>query len=70
MPAVDASRRRNENALYIFAGRGLHVLAWRRNVASHILDTLVAGGNVQANVVAMAAILSGDCGVPRAAQEP
>ena len=27
------------------------------NAASHILDTLVAGGNVQANVVAMAAIM-------------
>ena len=51
---VDASRRRNENALYIF---GLGVAFMFCGMASHILDTLVAGGNVQANVVAMAAIL-------------
>ena len=56
---VDASRRRNENALYIF-GLGVAFLFCGMalgNAASHILDTLVAGGNVQANVVAMAAIL-------------
>ena len=56
---VDASRRRNENALYIF-GLGVAFMFCGMalgNAASHILDTLVAGGNVQANVVAMAAIL-------------
>lgn len=56
---VDASRHRNENALYIF-GLGVAFMFCGMalgNAASHILDTLVAGGNVQANVVAMAAIL-------------
>lgn len=56
---VDASRRRNENALYIF-GLGVAFMFCGMalgNAASHILDTLVADGNVQANVVAMAAIL-------------
>lgn len=56
---VDASRRRNENALYIF-GLGVAFMFCGMalgNAASHILDSLVAGGNVQANVVAMAAIL-------------
>ena len=56
---VDASRRRNENALYVF-GLGVAFMFCGMalgNAASHILDTLVAGGNVQANVVAMAAIL-------------
>lgn len=56
---VDASRRRNENAPYIF-GLGVAFMFCGMalgNAASHILDTLVAGGNVQANVVAMAAIL-------------
>lgn len=56
---VDASRRRNENALYIF-GLGVAFMFCGMalgNAASHILDTLVAGRNVQANVVAMAAIL-------------
>lgn len=56
---VDASRRRNENALYIF-GLGVAFMFCGMalgNAASHILDTLVAGGNAQANVVAMAAIL-------------
>lgn len=56
---VDASRRRNENALYIFGLGVAFVFCGMAlgNAASHILDTLVAGGNVQANVVAMAAIL-------------
>ena len=56
---VDASRRRNENALYIF-GLGVAFMFCGMalgNAASHILDTLVSSGNVQANVVAMAAIL-------------
>ena len=56
---VDASRRRNENALYIF-GLGVAFMFCGMalgNAASHTLDSLVAGGNVQANVVAMAAIL-------------
>ena len=56
---VDASRRRNENALYIF-GLGVAFMFCGMalgNAASHIIDALVAGGNLQANVVAMAAIL-------------
>jgi len=56
---VDASRRRNENALYIF-GLGVAFMFCGMalgNAASHIVDALVAGGNLQANVVAMAAIL-------------
>ena len=56
---VDASRRRNENALYIF-GLGVAFMFCGMalgNAASHILDTLVSSGNEQANVVAMAAIL-------------
>lgn len=46
---VDASRRRNKNALYIF-GLGVAFMFCGMalgNAASHILDTLVAGGNVR-----------------------
>lgn len=56
---VDAARRRNENALYIF-GLGVAFMFCGMalgNAASHVVDALVAGGNLQANVVAMAAIL-------------
>ncbi len=56
---VDASRRRNENALHIF-GLGVAFMFCGMalgNAASHIVDALVAGGNLQANVVAMTAIL-------------
>lgn len=56
---VDAARRRGENALHIF-GLGVAFMFFGMalgNAASHIVDALVAGGNLQANVVAMAAIL-------------
>lgn len=56
---VDAARRRNENALYIF-GLGVAFMFCGMalgNAASHVVDALVVGGNLQANVVAMASIL-------------
>ncbi|MEC4183888.1 LuxR C-terminal-related transcriptional regulator [Adlercreutzia sp. R21] len=56
---VDAARRRNENALYIF-GLGVAFMFCGMalgNVASHIVDALVISGEVHATVVAMAAIL-------------
>lgn len=56
---VDAARRRGENALYIF-GLGVAFMFCGMalgNAASHAVNALVVGGNLQANVVAMAAIL-------------
>ena len=56
---VDAARRRNENALYIF-GLGVAFMFCGMalgNAASHVVNSLLVGGNLQANVVAMAAIL-------------
>lgn len=56
---VDASQRRNENALHVF-GLGVAFMFCGMalgNAASHMVNTLVANGEVQANVVAMAAIL-------------
>lgn len=56
---VDAARRRSENALYIF-GLGVAFMFCGMalgNAASHVIDMLVVGGSLQANVVAMAAIL-------------
>lgn len=56
---VDAARRRNENALYIF-GLGVAFMFCGMalgNAASHVVNSLLIGGNLQANAVAMAAIL-------------
>ena len=56
---VDAARRPNENALRIF-GLGVAFMFTGMalgNAASHLIDSLVTSGSVQANVVAMAAIL-------------
>ena len=62
-PHVGAVRRRlpapqRERPVHLRTGRGFHVLRHgARQCGEHILDTLVSSGNVQANVVAMAAIL-------------
>lgn len=56
---VEVARRREQNALYIFGLGVMFMFAGMAlgNGASHIVNSLMVAGNVQANVIAMVAIL-------------
>ncbi len=56
---VEVARRRDQNALYVFGLGVTFMFAGMAlgNGASHIVNSLVAAGDVQANVIAMVAIL-------------